>query len=66
MMWKDSYRLGVERIDHQHMELFRMTEDLVNTVQEGANAQTCQRVLGFLKDYVIYHFRDEAGPVRLV
>ena len=28
MMWKDSYRLGVKRIDDQHIELFRMTEDL--------------------------------------
>ena len=59
MMWKDSYRLGVERIDEQHMELFRMTEDLVNAVKDGASVQDYQKALGFLKDYVIYHFRDE-------
>lgn len=59
MMWKDSYRLGVERIDNQHIELFRMTEDLVNAVKNGATAEACQKALGFLKDYVIYHFRDE-------
>lgn len=58
-MWKDSYRVGVERIDHQHMELFRMTEDLVSAAQNGATAEACQKALGFLKDYVIYHFRDE-------
>lgn len=59
MMWKDSYRLGVERIDNQHMELFRMTEDLVNAVKNGAAVASYQKALGFLKDYVIYHFRDE-------
>lgn len=59
MMWKDSYRLGVERIDQQHMELFRMTEDLVNAVKAGAGMEEYQKALGFLKDYVVYHFRDE-------
>lgn len=59
MMWKDSYRLGVERIDHQHIELFRMTEDLVNAVKTGAGVEAYQKALAFLKDYVIYHFRDE-------
>ena len=46
MMWKDSYRLGVERIDEQHMELFRMTEDLVNAVKDGASVQDYQKALG--------------------
>ena len=59
MMWKDSYRLGVERIDNQHIELFRMTEDLVSAVKDGGCVETYQKILGFLKDYVIYHFRDE-------
>lgn len=59
MMWKDSYRLGVERIDQQHIELFRMTEDLVNAVKKGATVEDYQKALVFLKDYVIYHFRDE-------
>ena len=59
MMWKDSYRLGVEQIDTQHIELFRMTEELVNAVKGTATVEDYQKVLGFLKDYVIYHFRDE-------
>lgn len=59
MMWKDSYRLGLERIDNQHMELFRMTEDLVNAGKDGGTIETYQKGLAFLKDYVIYHFHDE-------
>lgn len=59
MMWKDSYRLGVDRIDTQHIELFRMTEDLVNAVKNGADVETYKKALKFLVDYVVYHFRDE-------
>lgn len=59
MMWKDSYRLGVDRIDEQHIELFRMTEELVTAVKNGATVETYRKVLEFLKDYVIYHFCDE-------
>lgn len=59
MMWKDSYRLGVDRIDNQHIELFRMTDELVVAARDGAPVETCQKILSFLKDYVIYHFRDE-------
>lgn len=59
MIWKDSYRLGVDRIDNQHIELFRMTEELVNAVKNGATVEAYQKVLAFLKDYVIYHFQDE-------
>ena len=36
MMWKDSYRLGVNRIDNQHIELFRMTDELVAAARGGA------------------------------
>mgnify|MGYP001261739323 CR=1 FL=1 len=59
MMWKDSYRLGVESIDKQHRELFRMTEELIQAVGENAPAEACRKALGFLKEYVIHHFRDE-------
>lgn len=59
MMWKNTDRIGVERIDQQHMELFRMTEELLNAVKSGTAAEVYRKALGFLKDYVIYHFRDE-------
>lgn len=58
-MWKESYRLGVECIDRQHMELFRMTDTLVQTAARGASAAECEEILHFLKQYVLEHFRDE-------
>ena len=59
MMWKESYRLGVDRIDNQHIELFRMTEKLIEDIAADAPAEVYRESLNFLKDYVIYHFRDE-------
>ena len=43
MMWKDSYRLGVERIDRQHMELFRMTEELIHAIDSPAAADASRQ-----------------------
>lgn len=59
MLWKESYRVGVEEIDAQHIELFRMTEDLIEAVEKGASLEACQKAIAFLKDYVIYHFQAE-------
>ena len=59
MMWKESYRLGVDRIDEQHIELFRMTEELIRAIDSHASAEAYQKALKFLKDYVVYHFADE-------
>lgn len=59
MLWKESYRVGVAQIDTQHMELFRMTEELIEAVENNASSEACEKAIGFLKDYVIYHFKDE-------
>ena len=39
-MWKESYRLGVERIDKQHQKLFKMTGALVQAARDGAGEET--------------------------
>lgn len=58
-MWRDSYRIGVESIDAQHRELFRMTEELLTAIASDAGPEAYSRILGFLKEYVVYHFRNE-------
>ncbi|WP_122644067.1 bacteriohemerythrin [Luxibacter massiliensis] len=59
MMWKENYRLGIDRIDNQHIELFDRTENLIKDITQNAPIEVYREALGFLKDYVIYHFRDE-------
>ncbi|MDR1194460.1 MAG: bacteriohemerythrin [Peptococcaceae bacterium] len=60
-MWKNSYAVGNALIDSQHMELFRMADELVATVrrQDANSPEACARAVTFLKDYVVKHFADE-------
>ena len=60
-MWKNSYAVGNERIDAQHRELFRMSDDLVEAMRgKGESGRTaCARAVEFLKEYVVKHFADE-------
>lgn len=58
-MWKESYRIGIDCIDRQHMELFRMTEDLMRAIDSEREPEVFRKAIGFLKEYVVVHFRDE-------
>lgn len=58
-MWKESYRIGVALIDMQHIELFRMTEDLLRTIERKENSRVFQRAITFLKEYTVQHFVAE-------
>lgn len=58
-MWKESYRVGIDSIDIQHMELFRMADELLNAIEANADKEKFQRAIEFLKNYVVRHFSDE-------
>ncbi|WP_312640485.1 bacteriohemerythrin [Hydrogenoanaerobacterium sp.] len=62
MMWKESYRLGVDLIDEQHFELFKMVENLLNTFETDKNWDRKEdyiAAISFMKDYVVKHFQEE-------
>ena len=62
-MWKKSYLVGVDHIDKQHMELFRIVEELLLSLKatdDKADYKTgIGEAIAFLKGYVIKHFSDE-------
>lgn len=68
MMWKESYRIGIESIDLQHMELFNMVENLLEIIRAEKSdiQQECNRAIDFLKDYVVRHFEDEEAYLESV
>lgn len=58
-MWKESYSIGVQNIDRQHMELFRMVKELVGAIDANADSASFKKAIAFLKEYTVTHFRDE-------
>jgi|GEM_PF-4892726 len=62
-MWKESFKIGVDRIDTQHEDLFRALgaaqRSLHRTVRASDYKQHCMNTLYFLKNYVKQHFYDE-------
>ncbi len=61
-LWKDEYRVGVDKIDEQHRQLFDKIERLLEIVQSGdqeANRRECRNIVDFLVEYTMFHFETE-------
>ena len=55
MNWEPELETGVERVDQQHRELFR----LVNMLFDHDQGTDVKETLKFVGDYVMQHFADE-------
>lgn len=63
MIWKESYKIGVEEVDRQHEELFRRFSEYLRAVRGEDNLETrtakIQETLNFMGEYVVVHFASE-------
>lgn len=59
VQWRDSLNLGIASIDDQHKELFSRTNELLNACNTGKGNEEVGKLIDFLEDYVVTHFRDE-------
>ena len=60
--WKDDYLLGVEEIDLQHKELFRIASDAYELLKNEFYTDKYDRVIKIieeLKSYAVLHFQSE-------
>ncbi len=60
--WKDDYLLGIEHIDKQHQELFKIAGDIHELIKNEFITDKYDRIiklLAELKDYTIFHFTSE-------
>lgn len=57
--WQEYLSVGVEEIDQQHKLLFDKYNAFISAYYEGRGDQEVIRLLGFLEDYVAFHFADE-------
>lgn len=57
--WQENLAVGVDTIDDQHKELLRRFDSLLQACNKGRGREELVRLLNFLNEYVICHFRDE-------
>lgn len=60
--WKEDYLLGIEEIDKQHMELFRIATEIHGLIKNDLIFDKYDKILKLLaelKEYTIFHFASE-------
>ncbi|MBP2111043.1 bacteriohemerythrin [Paenibacillus silagei] len=57
--WKDSYDIGVEKIDCQHRQLLVKLNDFFDACSNQQGKEKIEETLRFLKDYTVEHFGSE-------
>jgi hemerythrin len=63
--WRESLSVGVEEIDNQHKQLLIHFDKLLKACESGQGLEELKKLLGFLDEYVIKHFKDEESIQRL-
>lgn len=59
--WDEKYSVGVTVLDHQHQQMFRMINDLVNIIQGVPEKERIGRLLDAIIEYKRVHFATEEG-----
>lgn len=57
--WTEALSVGVEEIDNQHKDLFDMVNNLFIAAKQGRDVHEIHKVVKFLEDYVLNHFKLE-------
>ena len=59
MLWDSSLNCGVEQVDNEHKELFRIAGELSKVAKTEKSIEKSRMVLEFLGNYVVEHFAHE-------
>ena len=59
--WDDSFSVGIQEIDRQHVVLIDLINDLYHEVKNGSDLHLLGRILQALIDYTVSHFGYEEG-----
>ncbi|MDR7855440.1 bacteriohemerythrin [Tissierella sp.] len=65
--WKDSFSVNIEKIDEQHMELFRLGSELYTLIsaKDGVDRyDEIMDVVGELANYTVEHFAYEEAMMK--
>lgn len=66
---KDEYLTGIEMIDEEHRELFRITQEAYEVLNDSFISDKFDHIvtiIGRLKEYTIKHFADEEAYMESI
>lgn len=67
--WRDEFLLGIEEIDKQHQQLFRIATDIHALLRNQLITDKYDQILKLiseLKDYTIFHFTSEEQYMKSI
>jgi hemerythrin len=67
--WEDKYSLGVESIDEQHKELFRIANRIYELLKNEMILDKYDHIMEIideLKNYTVDHFKDEEEYMKSI
>jgi len=57
--WEDKFSVGVQSIDNQNKELFRLINELLQAMKQGKASNITTQIIMDLEKYAIVHFQKE-------
>lgn len=62
--WRDSYKIGIESVDHEHKELIELINALYELLQRDASIDAVEAFLGEINVQISAHFALEEKVMR--
>jgi hemerythrin-like metal-binding protein len=62
--WDDSFAVGIHTFDEDHKRLFRLVNELHDSVDIGAQEEELRRALSELIRYTMTHFQAEEAAMK--
>ena len=57
--WNEKYSVGIQSIDDQHKEIFRVMDQLFQALKTGQASQSIKQIIINLENYALIHFKNE-------
>lgn len=57
--WEEKYSVGIQSIDNQHKEIFRLLNGLLDAMRQGKANNVISQIIFELEKYAIIHFQKE-------
>ena len=65
MAWNESLSVGISGFDMEHKRLIQLFNDFHESISNKDSKEKMVMVIKGLKEYTVYHFRDEEGKMKL-